>query len=195
MSNLSSWIRRGFAGLVLFVLVRGVLLWLGTLGIHPDQWVANMLNWASSQQTLNAIAWTIAGLSGLVGLMFWPRLEPLLHGLVGKRRGGLMSMRDAALFAYDELDGTEWRNIPDREADPEVRLAFIATYIAHNAPVVGKALPSRKLKLIPYEAFRSGIFVDGGNSFHSHGKTGNVFVDLHVEESDLRDALKRMKQP
>ncbi len=143
MSNFYSLARRFCAGAFLFVLIRGIFLWLGMYGIHPDQWVADMLNWASSPQALGAITWTIAGVSGLLGLIFWPVLELRLHQLVRKKMGGLMSLRDAALIAYDELEGTDWRKIPDQDADPEVRLAFMATYIVNNAPVVGKTLPSQ----------------------------------------------------
>ncbi len=75
----ASWVRRFLVGFFVFVLVRGIFLWLGMLGIHPEVWVANMLNWAAEPGVLSAIAWTIAGLAGLAGLIFWPRIAPMFH--------------------------------------------------------------------------------------------------------------------
>src|SRR5258708_12361115 len=98
MSNFYSLARRFCAGAFLFVLIRGIFLWLGMYGIHPDQWVADMLNWASSPQALGAITWTIAGVSGLLGLIFWPVLKPRLHHLVRKQICRLMSFLHAALI-------------------------------------------------------------------------------------------------
>lgn len=47
------------------VIVKGALLLLGQRGIHPEQWVATMLGKAELLP-LNAIAWILAGILGVV---------------------------------------------------------------------------------------------------------------------------------
>src|SRR5260221_2094575 len=108
----ASWVRRFLVGFFVFVLVRGIFLWLGMVGIHPEVWVASMLNWAAEPGVLSAIAWTIAGLAGLAGLIFWPRIAPMFHS--SKKRGGSIPMREAALIAFDDLEGTMWREAADK---------------------------------------------------------------------------------
>ena len=68
-------------GLCGYAIVRGVFLWLSTHGIHPDQWVASMLTWASASGVLSAITWTIAGVIGLAGLLLWPKIEEFIWSI------------------------------------------------------------------------------------------------------------------
>ena len=105
----------------------------------------------------------------------------------------LIPLPDAAQIAYDELDGTLWREQADRWPKPEERLDFMATYIANNAPVIGCSPPSRVRKHIPQDEFRSGVFKNGGASFQRHYESHDAFNDMAVREEDFRDALKRMK--
>jgi hypothetical protein len=51
------------------VLGRGTLLFLGRIGIHPEEWVATMLGAAYADP--EAIVWMLAGISGLIGLAIW----------------------------------------------------------------------------------------------------------------------------
>jgi Na+/proline symporter len=43
----------------------GILLWLASRDIHPDQWMASLMEEAANVQITNAIWWMIAGLFGL----------------------------------------------------------------------------------------------------------------------------------
>lgn len=122
------------------------------------------------------------------------RREEIAHEkFVLYRDEKLISLPDAAQIAYDELDGTLWREQADRWPKPEERLDFMATYIVHNAPVQGCSPPSRVRKHISQDEFRSGVIKNGGKSFQRHHESHDTFTDLALREEDLRDAIKRMK--
>ena len=130
-----SWIYRFVSAFTSLVLAKGLLLWLATFGIYPDQWVAKMLNWAATPEILSAITWTIAGLCGVLGLMFGPQIADTIHRKLRRKEGvfslyqnsNLIPLPDAAQIAYDELDGTLWRTAADKwHGKPEERLDFMA---------------------------------------------------------------------
>jgi hypothetical protein len=48
---------------------KGILLFLGTIGIHPEEWVAAMLG--AAYANLDAIAWILSSIVGFVTLAVW----------------------------------------------------------------------------------------------------------------------------
>src|SRR5262249_48241285 len=69
---------------------------------------------------------------------------------------------EATRIMYDELAGTKWRAMADKEATPEERLNYLAAHLVRNAPVEGRSPPSREHRPIPSGDFDSGIIKGGG---------------------------------
>jgi hypothetical protein len=68
------WLTKIASGLVVLILVRAILLWLHTFGIYPEEKVAEVLTLATTPQVVAAISWTIAGIGGVLGLIYGPKL-------------------------------------------------------------------------------------------------------------------------
>jgi hypothetical protein len=103
MAAIVKWVKGLLAAGFTFVFVRGVLLFLGKRGIHPEQWIAEILNWVSSPETLRAISWMIAGFFGLLALILWPRIENRLRGPIFRKPD--VWIYDAAHFIVTK----DWR--------------------------------------------------------------------------------------
>jgi hypothetical protein len=111
----------------------------------------------------------------------------------GEENNKLIPLREGALIAYDKLDGTLWRAATDKwHGGPEERLAFMATYLAHNAAIYGLTPPSRQSKRIRENEFRSGTFLNGGNSFRRHSDKHDAYTELTIATDDLKEAIRRM---
>lgn len=104
-----------------------------------------------------------------------------------------ITLPDAAQRMYDELQGTRWRTEADGEATPEARLDYLATYLVRNTPVEGRHPPSSTHKPIPRADFNAGVIKGGGRYFQRHYESFLTFVDMRVNEEDLRDTIESMK--
>jgi hypothetical protein len=104
-----------------------------------------------------------------------------------------ISLTDASKIMYDELEGTVWRTMADKEATPEARLNYLAAHLARNAPIEGRSPPSRTYKPIASGDFDAGIIKGGGKYFQREYESYLTFLDMRIKEADLREALKRMK--
>jgi hypothetical protein len=78
-----SYLRRAVEGVALFAIVRGIFYALGDHGIHPDLWVAKLIDEAATvaSGSTQAVAWIASGLLGLLGVFLlekyvWPKLPP-----------------------------------------------------------------------------------------------------------------------
>jgi len=99
----------------------------------------------------------------------------------------------AAQIMYDELAGTAWRAMADREASTEGRLNYMAACLVRNVPIEGRAPPSSTHKSIPSGDFDDGIIKGGGKYFQRYYESYLTFLDMRVRAEDLLDALERMK--
>jgi hypothetical protein len=99
----------------------------------------------------------------------------------------------ASRIMYDELDGTMWRTMADRETSTDDRLNYMAGCLVQNAPIEGRPPPSSTHRSIPSGAFESGIFKGGGKYFQRYYESYLTYLDMRVKVADLRDALERMK--
>ncbi len=104
-----------------------------------------------------------------------------------------ISLAAASRIMYDELDGTMWRTMADRETSTEDRLNYMAGWLVRNVPIEGRSPPSSTHRSIPSGAFESGIFKGGGRYFQRYYESYLTFLDMRVRVEDLRDALERMK--
>jgi hypothetical protein len=104
-----------------------------------------------------------------------------------------ISLTDASKIMYDELEGTVWRAMADKEATQEDRLNYLAAHLARNAPIEGRSPPSRGYKPIASGDFDAGIIKGGGKYFQREYESYLTFLDMRIKETDLREALKKMK--
>ncbi|HKA45277.1 MAG TPA: hypothetical protein VKF40_25045 [Burkholderiales bacterium] len=100
---------------------------------------------------------------------------------------------EASRIMYDELAGTKWRAMADKEATLEERLNYLAAHLVRNAPIEGRSPPSMEHRPIPSGDFESGIVKGGGRYFQRDYQSYLTFLDLRIKEADLQDALKKMK--
>lgn len=123
------WLWRLIGAMATISLARGLLLWLDSYGIHPDQWVARMLNWATTPNTLYAITWTIVGVCGFLGLVFGPKIvdsaqrvfrgktkEPEGNGFIPINEANKSTETDEARFAEGYARATYQINASNKDA-------------------------------------------------------------------------------
>lgn len=105
-----------------------------------------------------------------------------------------MPLPEAARRAYEKLDGTLWREAADKfEKSSEGRLKYMAIGIAHEIPIFGKRPPSTKYGEIDKSLFSPNNIQDGANTISAHFLSQGIeFVDLAINKSDLRIAIRRM---
>src|SRR5260370_22643465 len=71
MIMIKRWGGRVFTTVCFSAVGKGVLLWLASLGIYPDRWVAAMIEYATALQISVAAQWMLLGGVGLVGTIAW----------------------------------------------------------------------------------------------------------------------------
>lgn len=168
---------------------------------------------------LNPPAWiTIpAILTGLL-LICWdylrhgktiPKVEPVVPTIDPQRTendGGLediLPMSNAAIIAYDALDGCLARSFIDGfSADADYRILEIAKLICENGEVTGIEPPSQVSKPIPRRKFtrNKSLFKDGGNTFivqDSNDKaiyTVLQYTSICIKRKELNAAIETIKQ-
>jgi hypothetical protein len=161
----------------------------GLLGFGPDEWVRFVIPGPDTSISLIAarVVFLLLG-AGVLGVA----LYQLITGWLPWLRP--IPLPEAARMAYDQLDGTLWRTVTDKwNNTPDERLSFIATYLAQHVSLVASSPPSQKQMPIPPEEFKSGVFHDGGRVFRRHFEEHDHFVDLAISRSNLKAAIKRMK--
>jgi len=68
-----------FSAIFTISIAKGVLLWLSSLAIYPDYWIAKILGIAETGITnYPEIAYILLGISGLLGLAIYPVVKNLL---------------------------------------------------------------------------------------------------------------------
>ena len=109
------------------------------------------------------------------------------------QEGQWIPLAAASQILYDELDGTMWRAMADRETTPEARLNYMASCLVRDVPIEGRTPPSSRYRNIPPVAFDAGIIKGGGKYFQRYYESYLTFLDMRVRGEDLREALQRMK--
>lgn len=167
-------------------IAHGVLLWLGSKGIHPDQWVNKMIGVAEGAVIANpAGTWILLGLAGLLGLAFGPRIydwgksklpkkakeqaaesPPIGNGDSAPTRG--TSKRDVfVLDAMYRVASGHWdKDYPDITEDASVisnlergRKAILQAAADGDLPIWGKTSQSGVFEAIPADEWRH-IYID-----------------------------------
>jgi len=102
-------------------------------------------------------------------------------------------LTDASKIMYDELEGTVWRTMADKETTQEDRLNYMAAHLVRTAPIEGRSPPSRTYKRIASGDFNAGIIKGGGKYFQREYESYLTYLDMRIREADLRETLKKMK--
>jgi hypothetical protein len=66
-----------FRFICIYSVGHGILLWLATKGLHPDQWVARVIGYAGNVQVAEYAWFIIIGIFGLIGTIAWELLAPI----------------------------------------------------------------------------------------------------------------------
>lgn len=113
-----------------------------------------------------------------------------------RRKWMFISMRDAARYAYDELDEGLYAGIADRmniKQNPEGSLEYMAHVIAGEITVYGTKPPGTKFKAIGQELVKHAAFTEGGARLVPNDKREFAWEDLAVRRSELRKVVKDLK--
>src|SRR5713101_6611228 len=150
------WIGKIVSGLCLLAIVLGILLLLAQRGIHPDQWVADALSWASSPEVLTAITWIIAGIGGLAGLLLWPKIEEFVWSISKPARTPLIDLLAEAekwgvSFSGHNLDILELAK-GLREAAINSAIEIYGRYTRHKSDELNRNEP---VVLVPTEHWKT----------------------------------------
>jgi len=71
MPRAKYWLTRLIGLLLLYSVGHGVLIWLGTIGIHPEQWIASLIGYATTSEAAVWLWWTLPAVVGLIVLGVW----------------------------------------------------------------------------------------------------------------------------
>ncbi len=93
---------------ILFAAIgHGILEVLDANDVHPDQWVARMINAAITPGSLSGISWILAGCFGLIGAFLWDAFTPRLKTRLGfgpdDGRSGTRKMSPTSFILFGVL--------------------------------------------------------------------------------------------
>lgn len=112
-------------------------------------------------------------------------------------RIGMVSLAKGARIAYEQLRGTLWAEAASRlrvDGTPEGILDYLGTGLTAEIPVFGKYPPSTKLERIETRAVKTGTIEGGATYLELNDQHRTRIVDLTVRKSDLRKAIKHMRE-
>ncbi|MDP3650190.1 MAG: hypothetical protein Q8R67_00780 [Rhodoferax sp.] len=115
-----------------------------------------------------------------------------------------MPIRDAAAQAYGQLRAIDstWAEVADRFAGSDlgetkedgVLLYMVSAMALQGLPLYGKHPPSTEYERIDPNEFGRGRFANGGGMFLYHGDKAPKYVDISVQNCDLKKTIAGMKQ-
>ena len=115
--------------------------------------------------------------------------------------GTLISLKEGATRAYEQLKGTTWGLAAERlhangtnTTKAEGILQYMATGLEQKGlPIYGKEPPSRQLYEINRQEFKRGIFIEEATKFKYHGANDAKYFDLQVNDGELAKVIETMK--
>jgi hypothetical protein len=76
MRRTNYWLKRLVGLLLVYSLGHGFLIWLATVGIHPEQWVASVIGYATNSEVAAWAWWILPAVVGLILLGVWEAASP-----------------------------------------------------------------------------------------------------------------------
>ena len=173
--------------------------------VHPDQWIASMIDEAANIQVTNAVWWILVGLFGLIGTTLiefgkeWIRrlTAPATITVRNKPTKAIdspewLNLKEAATIAYEQTQGTALAQaITGKNQPAHDKLKNYADVVFGDVLAQAKRPPSRLYERVPEEEQRSLHVRDDLSSAGDVLEPEPVLTDIRVSKVGLDAFIAR----
>jgi hypothetical protein len=196
------WGGRVFTTVCFGTISKGILLWLASVGVYPDRWIAAIIEYATAMHIPLAAQWMLLGVAGLAGTICWerfgfePRIKRATSFLLKDRKADdWMALHEAARLAYERTRGSTWSEMAETPIGSEQRTPadilnwYAYSFIRFGVPVYGQRPPSTVRELIPTTAILQLQFTNGARSLVRPQGTQPLYTDLAINHGRFKQYL------
>ncbi len=156
-----------------------------------EQASALFVHFRDSIQADPLLAAMLVAIGWAFGQVPWATLLPKVWRAMPWQR---VALPDAAAFVLARTEATVIAMMARRrgKSDDDI-LQFIASYIAHNAPVSGFRPPAREYVLLTQEEMKGGGFSSGGTEFRTYGSDRPTLTNLTIRRWRQRVVVLKLR--